>query len=135
MDEVELVQLQSFMSDDIFHFLTTGYNMTQPIHSTHVDPTDPLEVELDALLLQCSNIYEQDYRNEQPPVKRPRQDSGSSSTTSVQATSGNSRQFALPKTEEDILQAKRHAIPQSTLRDTKYCITVWNEWCSHRLSN
>ena len=69
MDEVELVQLRSFVLDDIFHFLTTGYNMIQPTHSTHVDPTDPLEAELDALLLQC-NIYEQDYWNEQRPIKQ-----------------------------------------------------------------
>ena len=32
-------------------FLTTGYDMTQPTHSIHVDPTDPLEAELDALLI------------------------------------------------------------------------------------
>ena len=32
------------------------------------DPTDSLEAELDALLLQCSNIYEQDFKIEEPPV-------------------------------------------------------------------
>ena len=41
MDKVELQQLQSVVSEDI---LTTGYDMTQPTHSTHihVEPTDPL---------------------------------------------------------------------------------------------
>ena len=45
-----------------------------------------LEAELDALLLQCSNIYEQDFKIEQPPVKRPRQDSEISSTILVPAS-------------------------------------------------
>ena len=95
--------------------------MTQPTNSAHVDPTDPLEVELDSLLLQYSDILEQDLEAEQPTVKRPKQDSGSHSTATP-AASGNLRKFALPKTEEDILQAKRHAIPASTLKDTKYCV-------------
>ena len=40
--------------------------MTQPTNSAHVDPTDPLEAELDSLLLQYSNIFEQDLEAEQP---------------------------------------------------------------------
>ena len=108
--------------------------MTQPTHSTHVDPTDPLEAELDSLLLQCSNIFEQDV--EQPAAKCPRQDFGSSTTALVPATNVNSRKFVLPKTEEkNILQAKHRAIPATTLKDTKYCVAIWNEWCSHRLTN
>ena len=71
---------------------------------------------------------------EQPTAKRPKQDSGSNSTATP-AASANSRKFALPKTEEDILQAKRRAIPASTLKDTKYCVAIWSEWCSHRLTN
>ena len=53
----------------------------------------------------------------------------------VPATSANPRKFALPKTKEDIVQAKRRAIPATTLKDTKYCTTIWNEWCSHKLTN
>ena len=65
--------------------------MIQPTHPAHIDPipTDPLEADLDSILLQCSNIFEQDFDFkqdfdvEQPSAKRPRQDSG--------------RKFALPK--------------------------------------
>ena len=66
---MELELLQSFISDEIFQFLTTGCDMTQPTHSAHIDPTDPLEAELDSLLLQCSNIFELDF--EQPAAKCP----------------------------------------------------------------
>ena len=128
MDRNELELLRNFVSDEIFQFLTMGCDMTQPTHSAHVDPTDPLEAELDLLLLQCSDIFKLDF-------EQPKQASGSSSTALIPATSANPRKFALPKTEEDILQAKRHAIPASTLKDTKYCIAIWNEWCSHRLTN
>lgn len=58
------------------------YNMTQPTHSTHID------LELDSLLLLCSNIFElqQESEIEQPASKCPRQDSGSSSTALVPST-------------------------------------------------
>ena len=126
MDRNELELLRSFVSDEIFQFLTTGCDMTQPTNSAHVDPTDPLEAELDSLLLQYSDIFEQDLEAEQPTAKRPKQDSGSNSTATP-AASANSRKFALPKTEEDILQVKRRAIPASTLKDTKYCVAIWSE--------
>ena len=102
MDRNKLELLRSFVSKEI-ESLTTGCDMTQPTHSAHVDPTDPLEAELDSLLLQCSNVFEQDFDIEQPASKHPRQDS---STAMVPAASANPRKFALPKTEEDILQAK-----------------------------
>ena len=43
--------------------------------------------------------------------------------------------FALPMVVEDIYQAKLCAIPATTTKDTKYCVTIWNKWCSHRLTN
>ena len=52
MDRNELELLRSFVSDEIFQFLTTGCDKTQPTNSAYVDPTDPLKVELDSLLLQ-----------------------------------------------------------------------------------
>ena len=37
--------------------------------------------------------------------------------------------FAPPKTDDEIARA---SIPQSTQRDTKYCINTWEEWRKHR---
>ena len=115
--------------------------MTQPTTSAHVDPADPLEAELDSLLLLCSNTYEQDFESVLD-AKRSRLDSGSSigpgsTSTIIPATSvsANSRRFAPPKTAEDIHKAKLRAIPATTTKDTKYCVGIWNEWCSHRLLN
>ena len=134
MDGNELEHLRSRRNLPV---LTNGYDMIQPTHSAHVDLADPLEAELDSLLLQCSDFFEQQQESEieQPASKRPRQDSGSSSTALVSAANANPRKCALPKSEEDILQAKRRATPATTLKDTKYCVTIWNEWCSHRLTN
>ena len=39
--------------------------MTQPTLSANADTTDPLETELDLLLLQSSHIFEQDFETEQ----------------------------------------------------------------------
>ena len=151
-----LKRLRNFVSEEIYEFITSPnesetksdlQSETQPTNSTPTvdllaDPSkveliaDPLEAELDSLLLQGSNVFEQDFADvEQPSVKRPRKDSGSGSTALVPSTSAKARKFALPKTEEEISLAKRGAIPATTHKDTKYCVTIWNEWCSHRLTN
>ena len=44
------------------------------------------------------------------------------------------RSFAAPKTKEEISAAKASAIPAKTRADTKYCIGIWKEWCSYRLT-
>ena len=78
--ELDLEQLRTFISEEIFDFIATGTggcDMTQPTTSAHVDPADPLEAELDSLLLLCSNTYEQDFESV-PDAKRSRLDSGSS---------------------------------------------------------
>ena len=80
--------------------------MTQPTHSTHVDLADPLEAELDSLLLHCSNIFEQQQESE---IQQPTTPDKILSSTAL---------MALPKSEEDILQAKCRAIPATTLKDT-----------------
>ena len=39
---------------------------------------------------------------------------------------------APPKTDDEIAHASLAGIPQSTEKDTKYCINTWEEWRKHR---
>ena len=52
-------------------------------------------------------------------------------TQNVQVPVSRSR-FAPLKSEEDITRARREGIPQSTLKDTKYCLGIWDEWTAAR---
>ena len=111
---------------------------------TNLDPQpilepDPLEVELDSLLLACSQQYDNQQEFMQD-AKRPRLDmsQSSSSTQSLVLTtssgactkSKNLRSFAPPKSEDGIAKAKRSAIPNKTHEDMRYCISIWNDWCN-----
>ena len=40
--------------------------------------------------------------------------------------------FAPPKTDDEIARARLAGIPQSTQKDTKYCINTWEEWRKYR---
>ena len=97
-------------------------------------------MELDSLLLACS----QQYDNQQEFIqdaKRSRLDMSSSSTQSLVPTTStgacskpkNLWSFAPPKPEDDIAKAKRSAIPNKTHEDMRYCISIWNDWCKHCL--
>ena len=75
------------------------------------------EAELDDLFLTCSDNYE-------ATAKRPRL------TDPVPA---KLRVFAPPKSREEVVQARKNAIPKKTQDDTKYCIGMWNDWRQHKL--
>ena len=45
----------------------------------------------------------------------------------------NSR-FAILKTEQEVLQARRAGIPKSTVNDTRFCYRLWEDWKKHRES-
>ena len=36
--------------------------------------------------------------------------------------------FAKPKTNEQVIEARKNAVPQKTQKDTLYCIRVWDAW-------
>ena len=141
MDSVDLKQLQTFVSSDIFEFLSndcalTPSSLTTPTEAERAtEPleaelgADPLEAGLDALLLACSDMLEQNDETE-PGSKRPRLDSECSSTEELTTSK---RSFAPPETQQEIGKAKLSAIPATTTADTKYCVKIWNDWCSHRL--
>ena len=43
-----------------------------------------------------------------------------------------SQRFAKPTSEEEIIEMRKKAIPEKTVKDTKYCVSIWEEWCKHR---
>ena len=43
-----------------------------------------------------------------------------------------SQRFAKPTSEEKIIEMRKKAIPEKTVKDTKYCVSIWEEWCKHR---
>ena len=40
--------------------------------------------------------------------------------------------FATPKTNDEIVEARRQGIPKRTQQDTEYCKRLWEEWRNHR---
>ena len=44
-----------------------------------------------------------------------------------------SRPFSDPVSGENIEQAIWNSIPESTKRNTKYCISMWDEWIDNRV--
>ena len=36
--------------------------------------------------------------------------------------------YALPKTDQEVLAARQAAVPDSTQKDTKWCLKVWQDW-------
>ena len=53
-------------------------------------------------------------------------------TTSFPPQSNPTARFATPKTDEAIAQARQDGRPKKTQQDTKYCVSVWEEWRAHR---
>ena len=90
-----------------------------------------MEEGLDALLLACSEMYELNANEAEPSAKRAKHESDESGQPSATTSK---RSFAPPKTQEEMCKAKLSAIPASTAADTKYCVRIWNQWCSHRLA-
>ena len=139
MDSIDLEQLQTFVSPDIFEFLTAGSDLIKPPHATPTeaeqmnDPLEaellanPLEVGLDAPLLTCSDMYKLNAETE-PSVKCPRLESDHENGQLSATTSKHS--FAPPKTQQEMCKAKLSAIPATTAADTKYCVKIWDQWCS-----
>ena len=56
----------------------------------------------------------------------------SSTPTSAQAVS---RPFAVPKSDQEILDARVSGIPKKMQEDTQYCMRLWKEWCKYRQQN
>ena len=141
-DSFDQEKLRSFVSSPIFDFLSSNdmnpesiddpspsspATLTSPTPLNHAaaatSPTSP-DALVDALLLACSQQYEGSPLEQE--TKRSKLDPSKKVSTKKRA-------FAVPKTEEEVAQAKLSAVPAKTLADTSYCFRIWKEWCDHRL--
>ena len=55
-------------------------------------------------------------------------------TPSVVNYTANATRFAIPKSEEEVKQARKARIPKKTQTDTKYCVDIWKNWSIYRNS-
>ena len=128
---LDLETLRSFVSDEIFDFLSSTNMDSDPPTCSLDDPTtshasiDLLDAHVDALLLAGSQRFEESL---EPETKRQRLDVSSKTATKKR------RIFAAPKTEKEVAEAKQAAVPAKTLADNNYCVGVWREWRDHRLA-
>ena len=93
-------ELSEFLSEELFSFVNddTGSHST----SSHAYQDSSNNSDIDSLLLQAIENYE-------------------SSNESVSLTT---RPFANPVTSGSIEQAIKRAVPESTRKDTKYCVEI-----------
>ena len=90
----------------------------------------------DALLVAASQEFELRTTTATPTSSAPappaaRQQT-TTSTTHQQQSGSSALRFAPPQTEEQIERARIDGIPDSTKRDTQYCLKIWGEWSKER---
>ena len=133
---VDLENLRSFVSDEIYQFLSSGTESmssnerSAPTVMNDHYPLYPelephlLEAEIDKLLSEYSDQYE--FKSESPSssgIVHQHHDQ--------EVPSSPKCPFAPQKIESEISEAKDMAVPQKTVADTKYCVGLWNQWHSH----
>jgi len=106
-------ELSEFLSDELFSFIRED---TSPIssHAHHASGSNYEPDELDLLLLRAIENFED---------------------TAGQETVSTSRPFGKAISEENIEQAIQSAVPASTRKDTKYCVSIWDEWVVARANS
>ncbi|XP_065915625.1 uncharacterized protein KIAA1958-like [Dysidea avara] len=98
--------LSEFLSDELLSFISEDIS---PINSHASGGSDNIPDELDLLLLRAIENFE---------------DSNNQETS----TASKSRPFGKALSGENIEQAIQSAVPESTRKDTKYCVSMWDEW-------
>ena len=92
--------------------------------STDVDileNTCTMESIMDALLLEAGDAFELYEQEQEVPT-----------TTSMSTLVQGRTRFAVPKTEKEVVEARKASVPKKTQIDTKYCMRLWNKWKMHR---
>ena len=105
--------LGEFLSKKLLSFVNDESDLPSTSSHTYQNSScnSVLSEDIDSLLLQAIENYED---------------------SNEQASSTISRSFSDPVSGENIEQAIQNSIPESTKRDTKYCISMWNEWIVNR---
>ena len=130
---VDLEKLRSFVSDEIFQFLSSPSTSTTCDSAQHaainndphteLEPHLFLEAEVDRLLLECHHQYDESLEPSIPEI-----------STTLPPQPPPKCRFAAPKSKQEIAKAKEAAIPHKTIADTNYCVGLWNKWSSHQAS-
>ena len=100
------LSLSEFLSDKLFSFISED---TSPINSHAACGSDNVADELDLLLLRAIENFE---------------DSNDQETS----TASKSRPFGIALSVENIEQVIQSTVPESTKKDTKYYVSIWDEW-------
>ena len=103
--------------DDYFNEAVGGDSLVGSNVSTDVDYFDSacaMESIVDELLLQAGDVFE--LHEQQQEV-----------TTNNSTLAHGRIWFAVPKTDEEVVEARRASVPKKTQTDTKYCMRLWNE--------
>ena len=104
-------ELSEFLSEELFSFVNDDTG--SPSTSSHAYQDSSNNSDIDSLLLQAIENYE----------------------SSNESASLTTRPFANPVTSGSIEQAIKRAVPESTRKDTKYCVEIWDEWIVNRAKN
>ena len=117
--------LCDLLGEDMYRAFFTDY-LKESDHTPDDDLPDEHAYELggadylDSVLLEASEQFE-----------RP----GNLLTTPSAANhTANATRFAIPKSEEEVQQARKARIPKKTQTDTKYCLDIWKNWSIFRNS-
>ena len=87
--------------------------------------------ETDTLLAAASMEYEESVRTTSHTLPAPTTTTGSNAY-SLPETQPHPKRFALPQTEDDILRGRDAGIPETTKKDTRYCVSIWDAWSKER---
>ena len=106
-------------NDDPSHLLY-GHTPSELEHAREVPARDEAvggagcsDRDMDRYLQQASEQYEEN---------------------SLKSNSAQMPRFAVPKTEEEVQQARQARVPKKTQIDTRYCTKIWKNWSEYRNS-
>ena len=130
------MDIQDLLQDDVLDFLPTA--TASPLDDTDIDQLFLAAFEEDPTLsfpVPAPPSDTSPSRSAAPLQPLPSSCTNASSAAQSCTTSATTpvlQRFAKPTTEEEIIAMRKRAIPEKTVKDTKYCVSVWEEWCKHR---
>ena len=115
-------QFLNFLSDDLLKFCSheDNYFVSSAAVSEELDAlTNLSSKDVEEYFAECSEDYSDAKReNDKSKIK-------ASKNTQV-------RKFALPKTDDEVVEARKSGIPIKTQKDTEWCFSIWEEWRQYR---
>ena len=116
------MELTDFLSDELLAFCSDDTEVHKDIDALFASAFDTLD--------ESVPIPDSAPTNAIPDIRCQASSTPACSYTPTLSTSAG--RFAPPKTDREIQEVRNKGIPKKTLEDTKYCVKVWEEWCSYR---